>query len=142
MFFSVIYSYIYCHLQTDCFFVSQLFGMVRQMRSFKLGLKCCWLYASWISYPRAIIILKGIFYAYIFYIYAISYQCAQFICRALHYIFVAAGHSPLKCSIYIHRHSHKYIYLYIYIYIYIYMYLYTCKSVSIYIYIYISLFSN
>ena len=65
--------YIYCHQQTDCFVVSQLFSVARHARCLKLGSKFCRLYVSRISNPRAIVSLsvsEGIF-SYIFiYIYA------------------------------------------------------------------------
>ena len=38
-----IYIYIYCHPQTDCFILSELFGVARQARFLKLGLKPGWL---------------------------------------------------------------------------------------------------
>ena len=41
--------HVYCHLQTDCFVLSQLIGVVRHVRYFKLGSKPGWFYGSWIS---------------------------------------------------------------------------------------------
>ena len=54
----------------DCFLVSQLFSMARSTRCFKLGLKTGYLYASLISYARAIIlsVTGGIFCVYLFHI--------------------------------------------------------------------------
>ena len=39
-----VYSYIYIHPQTDCFVVSQLFSVARQVGRLKLGLKPAQLY--------------------------------------------------------------------------------------------------
>ena len=39
-----IYIYIYCHLQTDCFVVSQLFSVARHVGRLKLGSKPTQLY--------------------------------------------------------------------------------------------------
>ena len=41
-----IYIYIYCHPQTDCFVVSQLFGVARHVGHWKLGSKPAQRYAS------------------------------------------------------------------------------------------------
>ena len=42
-----IYSkYVYCHPQTDCFVVSQLFSVARHVRRLKLGSKPAQLYVS------------------------------------------------------------------------------------------------
>ena len=49
----------YCHPKTDCFVVSQLSSVAKHTKCFKLGLKPNWLYISWISYPKAIIIYKN-----------------------------------------------------------------------------------
>ena len=82
-----IYIYIYIsHPQTDCFIVSQLIGVTRHTRRFKLGLKLSWLHSSRISYCRASVnlsISKGIF-TYCFCLN--KWLNAQFIWRALHYI--------------------------------------------------------
>ena len=50
-------EHIYCHPQTDCFVVPQLFSVARHTRCFKLGSKPIWLYVSQILYPRVIVIL-------------------------------------------------------------------------------------
>ena len=39
-----IYIYIYCHPQTDCFVLSELFSVVRQARFPKLGIVCVCVY--------------------------------------------------------------------------------------------------
>ena len=53
-----IYIYIYCHPWMNCFVVSKIFKVAKHTRCFKLGLKPRWFYVTWISYPRAIIILS------------------------------------------------------------------------------------
>ena len=40
----LLYIYIYCHPQTDCFVVTQLFSVARHVRRFKLRLKPTQLY--------------------------------------------------------------------------------------------------
>ena len=49
-----IYIYIYIHPQTDSFVISQYISVARHEKCFKLGSKCRWLYASRLSYRRAI----------------------------------------------------------------------------------------
>ena len=59
-----IYIYIYCHLQTDCFVVSQLFRVATLTRCFELGSKRSWFDVRRISDPWSISIIRvseGIF---------------------------------------------------------------------------------
>ena len=47
------YIYIYCHLEIDCFVVSQLYSVARHVRHLKLGLKSTQLYVRLTAQPTS-----------------------------------------------------------------------------------------
>ena len=71
-----MYVCIYCHQQTDCFVVSQLFIVARHVRRYKLGLKLTQLYI------RLSIILLSRQWAYvssgIIRNYVVAFVCLHF----------------------------------------------------------------
>ena len=81
-----IYIYIYCHPQTDCFIVSQLFSVARPTRCFKLRSKPWWIYVSRTSCSISIVILRvseGILYIYLSTYMLLATKRAQFVLRAM-----------------------------------------------------------
>ena len=119
--------YIYSHLQTDCFVVSQLFSMARHTGHFKLGLKPTQLNILLLSQQVTYISLginKVLCISFHLYKFCLTgYQSVQFIRRAVHYV-SASVFNPWKGA-YIAGHRQTVslcvcVYIYIYIYIYIY----------------------
>ena len=53
MYIHYVYIYIYCHPQTDCFVVSQLFSVARHVGCLKLGSKPAQLTLDLVSYHSA-----------------------------------------------------------------------------------------
>ena len=89
-------EHIYCHLQTHCFVVSQLFSVSRHVGRLKLGSKPTQLYVR-LSIrslgQQAYHVGKGIIRyfvataaaAFVYILFPTGYQSAQFVWRALHY---------------------------------------------------------
>ena len=88
-----IFIHLYCHPQTDCFVVSELFSVVRHVGLLKLGLKPAQLYVTLSIVPlsqQANLVSLGIIRHYVVAFICLhfcltGYQSAQFIQRALHY---------------------------------------------------------
>ena len=125
--------YIYSHPRRNCFIVSKIISVARQVRWSKPGLKPSWLYASQIFYHTAtnkLSVSEGILmhmYHFCFvYIYTLNDYRILNSLKELCITQVAAGNSFEECSIYImhvclsvcvYIHvSVSYIYIYIYIY--------------------------
>ena len=93
LFYSNIHIYIYSHPQTDCFVVSQLFNVARQVGRLKLGSKPAQLYVRLsiiLLSQEANHVSSGIIRHYVVAFFWLhfcltEYQSAQFIRRALHY---------------------------------------------------------
>ena len=138
----------YCHPQTDCFFVSQLFHVARHMRCFKLGLKTDWFYSSWISYPKGMVPLsksEGILHIYLFTYTLIGYQSAPFMSRALYLCICSSQLFPIRvlnprgggAYIYILLSTDRMFHCITTRHIYIYIYIYLSLFISTFTYIYI-----
>ena len=123
--FSDIYTYIYCHSQTDCVVVSQLFSVARHVGCLKLGSKPAQLYGKLSIIPlsqQANHVSPGIIscsFSLFTFLYLTGYQSAQFVRRALHYEKVSVYHSYDMAiwEMYIPwplRYQRIYIYIYIY----------------------------
>ena len=105
-----LYIYIYivfCHLQIDCFIVSQLFSVTRHTRRFKLRSKSAQLYVKPSILPlgqQSTYVSSEITMHYVstfacFTFCLTGYQSAQFIRRVLHY---ASAQPPDGGRIYCH----------------------------------------
>ena len=89
-----IYIYIYCYPQTDCFVLSQLFSVARQVGRLKLGSKPADLYVRLSLIPLSQqakhastgIIRHNVVAFVCLHLYLTGYQSAQPVRRALHYV--------------------------------------------------------
>ena len=95
------WKHIYCHPQTKCFFLSQLFGAARDARCFQRGSKPGWIYVSRIANPKLIVsVSEGIFTYLFIYIYAYIYI----------YIYIYPQHDfRLSLSSHTHTHTHTHV---------------------------------
>ena len=72
-----IYICMYCHPQTDCFIISQLFSVVRYVGCFKLGLRPTQLYIRLSIIPlshQSVYVNSGVIRHYI-----VSFTCLHFV---------------------------------------------------------------
>ena len=91
-----IYIYIYYHPQTDCFVVSQFISVAKYAKDFKMGWKPGWLYASQISYSRAIVNLNTSeeICTYIFFVYILRLTATR-VLSLLEELCITCGWQPL-----------------------------------------------
>ena len=121
----ITYIYIYCHPQTDCFVLSELFSVARHVECSKLGSKSIHLYvrlsirplgqqAYRVDYGNYEVLYSNSCSSVCLFtfLYPIGYQSAQFFRRVLHY---ASGRKFLRQNAQPPRRN---VYIYIYIYIY------------------------
>ena len=115
-----LYIYIYCHSQTDCFVVSQLFSVSRHVGRLKLGRKPTQLYVRLSirplgqqAYHVGLVIIRyheqQQQHSFVYILYLTGYQSAQFVRRALHYVssswkFLRQSAQPSWGSVYIVIH--------------------------------------
>ena len=99
----VLLIYIYCHPQTDCFVLSELFNVARQVGRSKPGSKPMGIFKVLCSNRSSSVCLFT-------FLYPIGYQSVQFSRRALHYTssgrkFLRQSAQPPGGSIYIVIHG-------------------------------------
>ena len=120
--FNHIYIYIYCHPQTDCFVVSQLFHVARHVGRLKLGLKPAQLYI-WLRIrplgQQAYHLGKGIIRYYVasaasVCLHFIPYRIPEYSIRSKS--FALCEQQPKIPSPDYSTSKEEYIYIYIYIY--------------------------
>ena len=126
-----IYIYIYCHPQTDCFVVSELFSVARHVGRLKLGSKPAHIYVRLSIRPLGqqayhvglgnykVLCSSSCSVRLFTFSYLTGYQSAQFVRRALHYAsgnrkFLRPSAQPPWGSVYMCVCVYIYIYMQFY----------------------------